>query len=110
MNKALLLIAGLLCASSNVAWAARGCQECVTVNEAKQMHDDARVTLEGKVTGRTGEDDNYWLRDNTGRIAIDVEDCDDDKRLIGRQVRVVGNIDRDDDGAKLDADRLIRLN
>lgn len=108
MKKIVLMIAGLLCVSSG-AWADRDSQRNVTVREAKTLHDDARVVLEGKITGRAGDDDRYWLRDKTGRIMIDVDD-DDEGRLVGKQVRVVGNVDYNDDTVMIEVDHLSRLN
>lgn len=109
MKKYVLLLAGLLCLSSG-AWADHDRARNVTVREAKTLRDDARVVLEGKITGRAGDDDQYWLRDKTGRILIDVDDDDDDGRLIGKQVRVVGNVDYNDDRVMIEVDHISRLN
>lgn len=78
-----------------------------TVANAKKMHDDARVTLEGKITGRAGDDDDeFWIADSTGRIRINIDDEDDYGRLTGKTVRITGEVDRDDRHTEIDVDHL----
>ncbi len=73
------------------------------------MHDDRHVAITGTISGRA-DDDHYWLQDSTGRIRIDVDDDDDDGRyLIGKKVRITGEIDRDDGHNEISADRVYIL-
>lgn len=103
MKKILWMILALL--SSGLAFA----RQEVTVAEAKTMRDDRQVTLTGTISGRA-DDDHYWLKDSTGRIRVDIDDDDDDDRyLIGKKVRVTGEIDRDDGYNEINVDRIFIL-
>ncbi|WP_253384561.1 YgiW/YdeI family stress tolerance OB fold protein [unidentified bacterial endosymbiont] len=93
------LLGGCLVANNALA------RDVSTIKQAKEMRDDARVTLEGKITSRAGDDDRYWLQDSTGKIRIDVDD-DDEGSLIGRQVRIVGDVDKNDGRTEIDVDHL----
>lgn len=76
---------------------------------AKTLRDDSQVTLTGTITGRA-DDDHYWLKDPTGRIRVDIDDDDDDNRyLIGKKVRVSGEVDRDDGYSEINAERVYIL-
>ncbi len=103
MKKTLLIILALMCSSSAFA------REEVTVAKAKTMRDDLHFSLTGTITGRA-DDEHYWLQDSTGRIRIDVDDDDDDGRyLIGKKVRVSGEIDRDDGRTEINVDHVYIL-
>lgn len=103
MKKILWIILPLL--SSSAAYA----RQEVTVAEAKNMRDERHVTLTGTITGRA-DDDHYWLKDSTGRIRVDIDDDDDDDRyLVGKKVRVTGEVDRDDGHSEIDVDHLYIL-
>jgi uncharacterized protein (TIGR00156 family) len=103
MKKSALVVLALLCSSSALA------RQEVTVAEAKKMRDDRHVVLTGTITGHA-DDDHYWLQDATGRIRIDVDDDDDDDRyLIGKKVRVSGEVDRDDGHSEIDVDHVTVL-
>lgn len=105
MKKILWIIAVL--ASSGSAFA----RQEVTVAEAKTMRDDRQVTLTGTISGRA-DDDHYWLKDSTGQIRVDIDDDDDDdddRYLIGKKVRVTGEIDRDDGYSEINVDRVYIL-
>lgn len=90
------------CLAANSALA----RDVSSIKQAKNMRDDAHVILEGKIIGRAGDDDSYWLRDSSGKIKIDVDDDDDDRRLIGRQVRVTGEVDKNDGRTEINVDHL----
>ena len=91
--------------SSSAAYA----RQEVTVAQAKNMRDDRHVTLTGTISGRA-DDDHYWLTDSTGRIRVDIDDDDDDDRyLIGKKVRVTGDVDRDDGHSEIDVDHVYIL-
>lgn len=105
MKKILWMILALL--SSGSAFA----RQEVTVAEAKTMHDDRQVTLTGTISGRA-DDDHYWLKDSTDRIRVDIDDDDDDdedRYLIGKKVRITGEIDRDDGYSEINVDRVFIL-
>lgn len=108
MKKILLAsILSLFCAASMAN--DRG-PTVTTVEKAKSMRDDSRVTLEGKITSRAGDDDEeYWFADSTGQIRINVDDDDDEDNeghLVGKKVRITGDVDRDDGRSEIDVDRL----
>lgn len=107
MKKILWILVLLVFAGSAYA------RQSVTVAEAKKMHDDNHVSLTGTISGRA-DDDHYWLRDSTGRIRVDIDDDDDgdddDDYLIGKKVRVTGEIDRDDGQTEIDVDHVYILN
>lgn len=69
--------------------------EC-TVQQAKQMRDDARVTLTGKIVSRIG-DDKYVFQDATGQITVDIDDEDFRGQTVTPQntVRIFGEIDKE---------------
>lgn len=105
MKKILWMILALLSSGSEYA------RQEVTVAEAKAMHDDQQVTLTGTISGRA-DDDHYWLKDSTGRIRVDIDDDDDDdddRYLIGKKVRITGEIDRDDGYSEINVDRIFIL-
>lgn len=79
----------------------------MTVAEAKTMRDDAHVMLKGKITGYAGDDDKYWFSDSTGKIRIDVDDDEDERNLVGKNVHIVGDIDKDDGRTEIDVDHVI---
>jgi len=102
MKKCLSVIVLITCslAAGNVL-----ARDVSTVKQAKAMRDNARVTLEGKITGRAGDDDRYWLQDGTGKVRVDIDD-DDDRRLVGKRVRVIVEVDKNDGRTEIDVDRL----
>ncbi|MBV6820050.1 NirD/YgiW/YdeI family stress tolerance protein [Rahnella sp. PD12R] len=81
----------------------------VTVAQAKTLRDDARVMLTGKIISYAGDDDRYWFQDSTGKIRIDVDDDDDDdeRRLIGKTVHIIGDVDKDDGRVEIDVDHVV---
>ncbi|SFO52138.1 TIGR00156 family protein [Candidatus Pantoea varia] len=103
MKRILWIMLALL--SSATAYA----RQEVTVAEAKNMRDERHVTLTGTISGRA-DDDHYWLKDSTGRIRVDIDDDDDDDRyLVGKKVRVTGEVDRDDGHSEIDVDHVYIL-
>lgn len=74
------------------------------------MRDDRQVTLTGTISGRA-DDDYSRLKDSTGRIRVDIDDDDndDDRYLIGKKIRVTGEIDRDDGYSEISVDRVFIL-
>lgn len=84
--------------------------DLVTVEQAKKMSDDARVTLRGNIVQRLG-DDEYVFRDKSGEIQVDI----DRKRWQGQEVtpsdlvEIQGKVDRDWNGIEIDVKRLTKL-
>lgn len=67
-----------------------------TVSNVQTMGDDARVVLEGYITGRAGNDpEEYIFQDGTGSLKVDI----DDKVWRGQtvnpktKVRIYGEVD-----------------
>lgn len=100
MNKIVWIMLALL--SSATAYA----RQEVTVAEAKNMRDDRHVTLTGTISGRA-DDDHYWLKHSTSRIRIDIDD--DDRYLVGKKVRLTGEVDRDDGHSEINVDHVYIL-
>ncbi|QCA06828.1 NirD/YgiW/YdeI family stress tolerance protein [Pantoea vagans] len=105
MKKSLWMLVVLLYAGSAYA------RQNVTVAEAKRMHDNNNVSLTGTISGRA-DDDHYWLRDSTGRIRVDIDDDgdDDDDYLIGKKLRITGDVDRDDGQTEINVNHVYILN
>jgi uncharacterized protein YdeI (BOF family) len=83
MKKILWMIVALISSGSVYA------RQEVTVAEAKTLRDDRQVTLTGTITGRA--------------------DDDDDRYLIGKKVRVSGEVDRDDGYSEINVDHVYIL-
>ncbi|MDR2031850.1 MAG: NirD/YgiW/YdeI family stress tolerance protein [Azoarcus sp.] len=85
--------------------------EAKTVAEAKNLSDDARVTLRGNIVRMLG-DEKYLFRDDTGEIIVEI-----DKKLWRDQtvepkdkVEIRGEIDRDwGASVEIEADALKKL-
>jgi uncharacterized protein YdeI (BOF family) len=74
----------------------------------RNLRPGRQQTIEGRVV-RLVDDDDFVLRDRTGRILVDLDL--DDRRLplrSGQRVRVVGRLDQDD--FDFDAQRVVRPN
>lgn len=100
-SKVLIAILSLVCA---VSMAHARNTDITTVANAKKKHDDSSIVLEGRITASTGNEDEYWFSDDTGRIRISVDE--DYSELIGKKVRISGEVDRDDLDTKIDAQHL----
>lgn len=84
-----------------------GSQSIITVEQAKQLRDDAWVTLEGNIISRIGHE-HYQFKDSTGMIIVDI----DDKYWNGQNVtpdtkiRIEGEVDKDWIELEVDVKRL----
>lgn len=69
--------------------------EC-TVQQAKQMRDDARVAMTGKIISRIG-DDKYVFQDATGQITVEIDDEDFRGQTVTPQntIRIFGEVDKE---------------
>ncbi|MEM8060595.1 YgiW/YdeI family stress tolerance OB fold protein [Morganella morganii subsp. sibonii] len=84
-----------------------GTQSVTTVEQAKQLRDDAWVTLEGNIISRIGHE-RYQFKDSTGVIVVDI----DDKYWNGQnatpdtKIRIEGEMDKDWTELEVDVKRL----
>lgn len=87
-----------------------GTTSTVTVEQAKQLPDDAWVTLRGNITQRLTED-NYIFKDSTGEIQVDI----DHDKWLGQKVsptdlvEITGEVDKDWSKTEIDVKRIIVL-
>lgn len=68
----------------------------LSVAEAKRMSDDAKITLDGFVTGHLREE-YYLFRDDSGEIVIEVEPNIWDEKQIGSdtEIRIHGEVEHE---------------
>ncbi|MHA6307750.1 YgiW/YdeI family stress tolerance OB fold protein [Hafnia paralvei] len=82
----------------------------MTVEKAKTMSDDTRVTLRGNIEQRIG-DDNYTFRDASGTMNVEI----DHKRWNGQTitpkdtVELQGKIDKDWNSVELDVKQITKV-
>lgn len=89
-----------------------GSDNGVTVQAAKNMRDDAHVTLTGSIVKRLG-DEKYLFRDATGEITVEIDDDDFRGQHVTPQntIRIIGEVDKEFGRAtEIDVDRLEVLN
>lgn len=79
----------------------------ITVEAAKALPDDSRVTLLGFIEKRLG-DDEYLFRDETGTIVVEIDDDDWHGLTVSPQDKVIlrGEVDRDRKETKIDVERV----
>lgn len=79
-----------------------------TVRDAKEMNDDAYVTLRGYIEKRL-KGDKYLFRDSTGTVEIEIDDDDWHGVTVGPQdlVEITGEVDRGWMNVKIDVKRII---
>jgi uncharacterized protein (TIGR00156 family) len=79
----------------------------ITVAEARELDDDAKVVLEGFIIEDLG-DEMFIFRDATGDIDLEIDKHVWDKREMDpdQLVRVYGEIDRDDDSIEVDIKKI----
>ncbi len=81
-----------------------------TIEQAKSLRDDAKVTLRGYIEKSLGGD-NYLFKDETGTITVDI----DSHRWNGQnvtpkdKVELQGEVDKDWNSVEIDVDRIIKL-
>lgn len=72
-------------------------QAAMTVEQAKALPDDARVSLTGKIISKLpNDDDKYIFRDGTGEIVVDIDDEDFRGQTVtpANTVRIHGEVDK----------------
>ncbi|WP_272575317.1 YgiW/YdeI family stress tolerance OB fold protein [Providencia sp. PROV273] len=86
-------------------------QAVTTVVQAKELPDDAWVSLEGHIVKQIGKE-LYEFKDSTGSIAVDI----DDRRWRGQvvtpetKVRLDGEIDKEWTSLEVDVKRVTIIN
>lgn len=73
-----------------------GQDNSATVAQAKNMRDDAHVTLTGKIVQRIGQE-KYLFRDGTGEITVEIDDEDFRGQTVTPQntVRIYGEVEKE---------------
>lgn len=85
-----------------------GADNGATVQAAKNMRDDAHVTLTGKIIKQLGHE-KYLFKDATGEITVDIDDEDFRGQEVTPQntVRIMGEVDKEfGRGTEIDVKRL----
>ncbi len=99
MKKILLSLAILLAANTGYAeyvWPVTDYPQQISVAGAKQLSDDARVSLEGFITGHL-RGDYYLFRDESGEIGIEIDADIRSGKKIGPDtgVRIHGELENE---------------
>lgn len=110
MKKMLLSLVFLLAANKGYAeyiWPVADYPQQISVAGAKQLSDDAKVSLEGFITGHL-RGDHYLFRDDSGEIGIEIEGDVWKGVRIGPDTRVIicGEIEHESGSVYIDVDRL----
>lgn len=82
----------------------------ITVEEAKNMNDDAYVILQGYITDRSG-DEKYVFQDKTGSITVEIDDDDWDGVDVSPAdlVEIQGEIDKGWTAVEIDVDTISKV-
>ena len=82
----------------------------ITVEEAKNMNDDAYVILQGYITDRNG-DEKYVFQDKTGSITVEIDDDDWDGVDVSPAdlVEIRGEIDKGWTAVEIDVDTISKV-
>ena len=82
----------------------------ITVEEAKNMNDDAYVILQGYTTDRNG-DEKYVFQDKTGSITVEIDDDDWDGVDVSPAdlVEIQGKIDKGWTAVEIDVDTISKV-
>jgi uncharacterized protein (TIGR00156 family) len=87
-----------------------GPSNVVTVEQAKSLKDDAKVTLQGTIESHIGGE-NYIFKDATGSMEVEI----DNRRWAGQtisatdRVEIYGEIDKDWTSLTIDVKRIRKL-
>lgn len=78
-----------------------------TVAQAKTLHDDAKVSLTGKLVRFVGNE-KFELQDSTGTIIVEIDGdyYHNPQELVGKTVTVHGEVDRDSRKFEIDANHV----
>ena len=82
----------------------------ITVEEAKNMNDDAYVILQGYIADRNG-DEKYVFQDKTGSITVEIDDDDWDGVDVSPAdlVEIQGKIDKGWTAVEIDVDTISKV-
>ncbi|MBQ7633857.1 MAG: NirD/YgiW/YdeI family stress tolerance protein [Alphaproteobacteria bacterium] len=78
----------------------------ITVQEALNLNDDAKVVLQGNIVNSLG-DEKYTFKDTTGEIVVEIDDEDwlDVKVTPEKTVEIMGEVDKEaNEPTKIDVD------
>ena len=79
----------------------------VTVQQAKTMKDDEKVTLKGTIESHTGGD-KYIFKDASGTIGVEIDDRQWEGQTISAtdRVEIFGEIDKDSNSVEVNVKRI----
>lgn len=85
--------------------------EVITVEQAKNMNDDAFVILRGSIKQNVG-DDIYVFTDGTGSINVEIDEDEWNGLNVGPEdvVEIRGEVDKDWSTLEIDVDRISKVN
>lgn len=81
----------------------------VSVQQALDMGDDARVGLKGNIVQHLG-DDKYMFRDSTGTVRVEIDDDIWQGQNVGPNdvVELFGKVDKELNSVEIDVKRLVK--
>lgn len=86
--------------------------QIASVEDAKKMRDDQKVTLEGIILRAVaGEDDDFVFQDHTGSITVEIDGDVRGANSVspGMRVRISGEVDKEFFGRKIEVERFEAL-
>ncbi len=108
----LFLMAGVVAAEAAFVSDAkkRPSERVVSVEEARKLPDDTRVVLRGYIVDHL-RSDHYTFRDETGRIAVEIDDDNWHGLDVGPddRVEIYGEVDRDFSSVEIEVNRIILI-
>jgi uncharacterized protein (TIGR00156 family) len=108
-GKITLIIAVLLLATSVYAGfkGPGAIPKVETVQSISNLHDDRNVTLEGYLIKKI-KSEHYLFKDGTGEIEVEIDDEDFRGKQVTPQtrIRIIGEVDKDNNTITIDADYL----
>ena len=81
----------------------------MSVKQALEMRDDAKVTLRGNIVQHLGGD-MYLFRDATGTVKVEIDDDEWNGQTVGPEdtVELYGEVDKDWNSVEIDVKRLVK--
>lgn len=82
----------------------------ISVEQAKSLRDDDRVTLRGKIVRSLGGE-KYLFQDASGTVTLEIENDKWEGRQIGpdQQIEIHGELDKDWNSVEVEVDRIVLL-
>ncbi|MCR4941661.1 MAG: NirD/YgiW/YdeI family stress tolerance protein [Campylobacter sp.] len=80
----------------------------INATEAKTLADDTKVVIKGKIVKKLGGDKYEFVDDKGDKITVEIDDDDFRGQTINKNtiIRIKGEIDKDENSTKIDADWL----